>query len=257
MPIQIGDFTVSFIAHTAFLFRTSGGTMLLTEPFYMKGFTWDGQYETYLSPPDVPAEAIRPCDAVFVSHIHPDHCDPEALLKIHRNTGARIIGPEDVLELLQSVGIPKADLIRTEDGVGLSVGDIRVTPMCGYDRSFDDKKRPNKFSIIMESGGTPRTNEWVRGTRLFFSGDCHEVPPRLKGQKVDALFWWPHPDEAKVRQFRDEVRFNKLVLMHGDRFQPGRFLCNLDYAKEKARLAPLLPGVEILIPERIKRLEWI
>ena len=246
MSIRIGDFSVQYVAHTSFLFHTPGGTTLLTEPFYMKGFPWDGQYETYLSPPDVPVEDLSPCDAIFVSHIHADHCDPEALLKIHRNTGARIIGPDDVLALLQSVGIPKTGLIRTEDGVDVRIGDIRLTPMCGYDKSFDDKKRPNKFSIIMESGGA----------RIFFSGDCHEVPPRLKAQKVDALFWWPHPDEAKVRQFRDNVKFHRLVLMHGDRFQPGRFLCNLDYAKEKARLAPMLPGVEILIPERINKVEW-
>ena len=43
--------------------------------------------------------------------------------------------------------------------------------------------------------------------------------------------------------------------MHGDRFEPGDFLCNMDYSEQKARLEKLLPDVEVIIPERVERIE--
>ena len=241
--MQIGEFTVNYLSHVSFLFASPLGTTILTDPLFAKMFMWQGHIEFYLSPPDISPKDIKRCDAIFVSHIHGDHCDHEAIRNIHERTGARILAPDDVLESLQIVRIAAEDLIHIEDGIEVKVGDVSLVPLSGYDNSFDEEGRPNKFATIIRTGTTS----------IFYSGDCHQVPPGLKGKKVDAIFLWPHPEDERLIQFRENVDFSKFVLMHGDRFEPGDFMCNLDYSEEKDRVQKLLMDVEVIIPERVKR----
>lgn len=240
--MRIGDFTVSYISHVSFLFRSPRGTVILTDPLFAKGFMWNGHFESYLSPPYISLEEITLCDAISVSHIHGDHCDHEAIKNIHGRTNARILAPDDVLESLQTVGIPDEYLVHIEDGVEVDIGDVGLVPLSGYDNSSDEKERPNKFSTIIKTDATS----------IFYSGDCHEIPPGLRGRSLDAVFLWPHPDDERLVQFGENVDFSKFVLMHGDRFDPGDFLCNMDYSEQKTRVERLLPDVEVIIPKRIE-----
>ncbi len=241
--MKIGEFSVGHLSHVSFLFRSPQGTIVLTDPLFAKGFMWKGHYEFYLSPPLIALEEITRCDAIFVSHIHGDHYDPPAIQYIHERTKARILAPEDVLGSLRCVGVSDKYLVHIEDGVEIRINDVELTPLTGYDPSLDTQGRPNKFSLIVEAGIS----------RLFYSGDCHRAPPGLKGKRVDAIFLWPHPDDKVLLQFHENVEFSKLVLMHGDHFEPGSFLCNLGYSVEKERIHRLLPTVEVIIPERIAR----
>jgi L-ascorbate metabolism protein UlaG (beta-lactamase superfamily) len=240
--MKIGELTVSYLSHVSFLFRSPQGVDILTDPLFAEGFIWQGHMEHYLSPPGISIEDIASCDAIFVSHIHGDHCDGEAISSIHGRTKARILAPDDVLESLRLTGISDEYLVHIEDSVKVEIDGVGIMPLSGYDNSHDEKGRPNKFSMVIETGNT----------RLFYSGDCHQVPPGLIGDKVDAIFLWPHPNDKKLIQFRENVEFSKFVLMHGDHFKPGDFLCNLDYAEQKDRVQRLLPGVEVIIPERVK-----
>ena len=238
--MDIGDITVSYISHVSFMFLSPQGITVLTDPLFADGFMWNGHFESYLSPPDISIEEIKRCDAIFVTHIHGDHCDHAAIKNIHERTGARIVAPDDVLESLRDAGIADEYLVHIENGVEVEIGDVTLVPLCGYDNSFDEKGRPNKFSTMIKAGNT----------NLFYSGDCHTAPPGLKGNSVDAIFLWPHPDDGKLLRFCGDVDFSSFVLMHGDHFEPGDFLCNLDYSGEKSRLEKLLPCANIIIPER-------
>ena len=240
--MRIGEFIVDYLSHVSFMFLSPQGIAILTDPLYADGFMLNGHFESYLSPPDVPIEEIARCDAIFVTHIHGDHCDHEAIKNIHERTRARILAPDDVLESLRDAGIADEYLVHIEDGVKVEMGDVTLVPLSGYGNSFDEKGRPNKFSMIFEAGDT----------NLFYSGDCRTAPPGLKGKSVDAIFFWPHPDDEKLLRFREDVDFSSFVLMHGGHFEPGEFLCNLDYSEEKSRLEKLLPCVNIIIPERVK-----
>lgn len=242
--MNIGDFIVDYISHVSFLFRSPQGTIMLTDPLFADGFTWNGHFEAYLSPPDISIEEITQCDAIFITHIHGDHCDHEAIKKINERTQARIFAADEILESLQEFGIPSESLVHIDDGVEAKIGDVDLLPLCGYDNSFDAKERPNKFSAIIKNGET----------RLFYSGDCHAVPPGLKGETVDAIFLWPHPNDKNLLAFSNNVEFSRFVLMHGDRFEPGDFFCNMDYSEQKSRLEKLMSDVEIIIPERVGKL---
>ena len=112
----------------------------------------------------------------------------------------------------------------------------------GYDRAYDRFGRPNKFSALIEG----------EGTSLFYSGDCHELPPMVLGARVDAMFCWPHPDDEALVKLCRGLHPRQFVLMHGDRFEPGEFICNLDMQQQKKRLEALVPGMEVVIPERVR-----
>ena len=243
--MQIGEFAVDNLSHVSFLFRSPEGTAILTDPFFAKSFIWKDKVESYLSPPSTPLEEIRLCDAIFISHIHGDHCNHEAIKSIHDRTRARILAADEILESLQAFGIPEESLIHIEDGVEVKIKDVKLTPLCGYDNSFDEKGRPNKSSIILNTGSTS----------LFYAGDCHEMPPGLKGKSVEAIFLWPHPRDETLIQFYSNAEFGKFILMHGDHFEPGDFLCNLDYSVQKDRIEKLLPYVEVTIPQRTEKIE--
>ncbi len=238
--MKIGNFDIDYISHVSFLFQSQKGTVILTDVLFAEGFEWAGHFERYLSPPDISLQDIKKCDAIFVSHIHGDHYDPDAIKDIHERTKCVILAPDDVLESLNSLGISEDYLRHISDGKEMTLKDVTLTTLAGYDNSHDNEKRPNKFSLLISDGQT----------RLFYSGDCHEVPPKLKGQNVDAIFYWPHPVDEKLMQFSNSFEFRKFVMMHGDRFEPGDFFCNMDYDEQKRRLEKMLPDVEIIIPER-------
>jgi len=242
--MDIAGFDAGYVGHVCFILTSPGGIAIITDPLWAEGFVWKGRTERYLSPPDIAAEDIRKCDAVFVSHIHGDHFDPDAIRVIVANTGAKILAPADVTDALAERGLDPARLVSLEEGMQTEIGDVNAAAYAGYDGSLDDQGRPNKFSLLLGAAGR----------RVFYSGDCHDPPPATIGRRVDAVIAWPHPDNAKLVAFGKAIPATQYVLMHGDRFSPGDFFCNLDYEKEKRRVEELLPGVEAVIPERITAL---
>jgi L-ascorbate metabolism protein UlaG (beta-lactamase superfamily) len=242
--VRIGVFQIDFLGHVCFRFRSPAGRVVLTDPMFAEGFQWEGHRERYLSPPAVKVEAIRECDAVFVSHIHGDHCDVPSLRSIQERTGAAALAPAEVLEALAKAGAAPASLIEAAEGKRTPIGDVALSTFGGYDDSRDARGRPNKFSLLLECGGT----------RLFYSGDCHQAPPGVRGMSVDAMFCWPHLDDEKLKALCRDVRARTFVVMHCDRFEPGDFLCNLDPDEQKRRVERLVPGIEVIAPERTRTL---
>lgn len=242
--MDIGRVAVTYLSHVCFQFRSPSGRVLLTDPFFADGFEWKGRHERYLSPPEVDLGEIRLCDVVFVSHIHGDHFDPGAVLAIQKRTGATVIGPADVVDVLVREGASADRLIVAEEGKRLDFHDLVLGTYCGYDNSRDAQGRDNKFSLLIECGPTA----------LFYSGDCHELPPAVRGAKVDATFCWPHPDDDKLVALCLGLDTRRFVLMHGDRFEPGDFFCNIDHDEQKRRIEGLVPGVEVIVPDRARSL---
>ncbi|MHC4872553.1 MAG: MBL fold metallo-hydrolase [Planctomycetota bacterium] len=242
--MNIGNFSCKFISHVCFLIYSTSGKCVITDPIYLDGFSWKNHFEKYLTPPDLPLEEIKPCDFIFVSHIHGDHYDPDAVIEINKNTGAKVIAPEDVLDDLAERGMDRSNFIKAEEGKVVELDDLKITTYCGYDHSFDEKERPNKFSFTAGCDGTD----------IFYSGDCHSLPPAVKGNKFAATFCWPIPGEEKIKELCTEIEFGKFIMMHFDKFDPGDFFCGMDPEEEKVMLEDKFPGISVIIPERVKNL---
>ncbi len=243
--MQIGCMAVDYLGHVCFRFRSPAGRVLVTDPFFAEGFEWGGHFERHLPPPKVRPADITKCAAIFVSHIHGDHFDPEAIRIVHDLTGARVIGPADVLDELSGGWVPGASLDEAEEGKTFVFEDLSLMTHCGYDNSRDRQGRPNKFSLVIAASGT----------RFFYSGDCHEMPPAVRGQRFEAMFCWPHTSDEKLRALCRAVDSEKFIIMHCDRFEPGEFMCNLDLEEQQERVQRLLPGLEALVPRRAEKLE--
>lgn len=238
--MKIGEIEFLYLAHASFLFRTPQGKTLLTDPFFAGGFEWHGRWEKHLSPPELGVRDVRECDVIFVSHSHGDHFDPDAILSIQERTEARVLAAGEILEVLRKKGADVSRLVEATEGACHGLGDLAVRTYAGYDDSYDRLGRPNKFSLLIETGPT----------RLFYSGDCHELPPAVRGMSVAAMFCWPHTDAARLEALCRGISASRFVIMHCDRFEPGDFLCNKDVQAEKRRIETIVPGIEVVVPER-------
>ena len=69
-----------FIGNAAGIFEGSKGTKILCDPWIVDG-VFDGSWYHY-PPLETKISDIQNVDAIYVSHIHPDHYDPIFLKKI-------------------------------------------------------------------------------------------------------------------------------------------------------------------------------
>jgi L-ascorbate metabolism protein UlaG (beta-lactamase superfamily) len=95
------DVTVTYLGNEGLLI-TQGDTKILMDPLYANGF---GVYQ--MVPTDMLTEltsATGPyadIDAIFISHAHPDHFDPEAIMTyLDAHPGTLLYGPNQVTDLL-------------------------------------------------------------------------------------------------------------------------------------------------------------
>lgn len=113
-------------------------------------------------PPPIDPRAINDACAVFITHSHQDHCDPDTLLPIHLGSPeCRFIGPQPVLEKLMGWGIPQANVHAASNELELSGFSVSTVPaahptvMASSDQSYD------------AVGYIIRTGE----SKFYFSGD--------------------------------------------------------------------------------------
>jgi L-ascorbate metabolism protein UlaG (beta-lactamase superfamily) len=109
---------LTHVGHSCHLIELSGQRWL-TDPWFFDPAFGALEHATALA-----VEEVGPIDAIFISHRHPDHFDPEALRRLSRD--ARIYLPDSrLLEPLAQLGFSDARLSR--DWQSLSAGPVRVS----------------------------------------------------------------------------------------------------------------------------------
>jgi len=211
---QIGVLRVTYLGHASFQAEDTSGHVVLLDPFFADTFPWGDHVERRLTPARSRPEDVRHCDGIFVSHDHADHWDRDAVASIVARTSALLIGPEAVVRDAIAGGIDERQTCAVQPGDWYSLGgddDLRVGVI--PDESCGDAPLPDKVSYLLRTAGTT----------VFYSGDCHTLPPALlpyAGQ-VDAAIVWHKPE--LVDALVAEVRPRTILLMHYDEFEPGDF----------------------------------
>ena len=65
---------------------------------------------------------------------------------------------------------------------------------------------------------------------------------------------WPHPKDEAIKELGEAISAPHYIMMHGDRFEPGKFYCNFDYSLEKRRVERILPATTAVVLERTRRI---
>jgi len=103
----------------------SDGFRILTDPWLVDG-AFEGSWCHY-PPLQVSPRDLTDVDALFVSHVHPDHCCPETLAHFPRDVPVLVLdaGPNFLQRVLRQMGF--TNLIAVKDGETAELGPFRAT----------------------------------------------------------------------------------------------------------------------------------
>ena len=135
-------------------------------------------------------EQLTDLDAIFVTHNHPDHFDPDrAAALVRANPSASVHTDPLTAEKLRAEGLAA---VPSQQGEDFAVGDVRVTPV-GELHAFNhpDLPRIPNVGVVVRAVGEPS---------LFHPGDAYDGEPG----EVDVL---AHPLNAPWAASRDSIAF--------------------------------------------------
>ena len=106
--------------------------------------------------------AIKKCDAVLITHFHPDHCDPYTIVPLSETTNAKFIGPKIVCSKLKGYGVSEDRIIQLKWGESKKVGDTTIVATETADRT------------LLLSGKEPPKKNGRRSIMFFDKNTCRQ-----------------------------------------------------------------------------------
>ena len=141
--------------------------------FRQSAFLWRGDgINVYIDPWGV--TTADPADAIFITHAHFDHFQPELIERI-RKDGTKIVAPHDVARELSG------DVTPVRPGDAVEVSGIRVQAVPAY--NVHEERLQNH----------PKTNEWVGyvltlGSSTYYHAGDTDHAPELSAVRADVAF---------------------------------------------------------------------
>ncbi len=238
--MQLENLDIKYISHCTFILEV-GDITLITDPYFCGGFEWAGNVETHLERSPVKPEDIVKCDYVFVSHEHGDHFDIDAIKTITEATGAKVIAPQCLCDILAGGGIRADQLLAAEEERQFTGDGFSIITLGEHDSSFYEDGICDKYSLVIK---TPADTIW-------FSGDNHVMPPNLKKYlPTTVICWTVQKVLEQLQQLCPDLE--NFILMHCDRHEPGKFWCSKNESEEQARAKTYFPSTKVHALNRIK-----
>jgi len=149
----------TFFANACGVFTGSEGTKVLCDPWLIDG-VFEGSWCHY-PPLNVSPKDLTQVDAIYISHIHPDHFDERSLKFFDVNTPILILKRERnfLLSRLNSLGY--FNIVLFEDGVTESFREFRITMFAPFTKhNFHDAEVGNIIdsAMVIESDGVIALN---------------------------------------------------------------------------------------------------
>lgn len=183
-------------------FSTSAGDVKITPLFHASTLIQAGGKTIYVDPAK-PAKltGLPKADLILISHIHPDHLDPESIAAISQSS-TEILAPASVVEKL-----PSAKPIANDQTKQWQQWTIEAVA------AYNLKRGPAAGQLFHPKG---RDNGYVLtfgGKRFYFSADTEGVPEMRALKNIDVAFvcmnlpYTMPPDEAAdaVKAFHPKI----------------------------------------------------
>jgi len=232
---------ICHISHMSALLVHREGFRLLVDPFFARGFWWESHWERQVEAPAFEIEELDRCDAILVSHDHPDHYDEWAVDYLIRQAGAKLLCPDIVKTDALTRRNREGEVISMNAWQEEDIGAFRITAL--PNKGSEDKPFLDRISFLIE----------VEDLGLFHSGDSNGASPSWKRHNIESV------DLAMtisffLEDFLQALKPRKLLLLDSGRFEPGRFMINADSERLRLELQPRYPETEILVPAHG---EWV
>lgn len=169
---------ISHLGHAAVLVETDAARVLVDPGNFSAD--WHG---------------LTDLDAVFVTHIHPDHADPEQLPALIRaNPGAKVLVEPSIVNAVGGGDFPDVGATELAAGEQTAIGDLLVSAVGGQHAVIHrDLPRIGNIGLVFASEGQPT---------LFHPGDSYETAP----EGVDVLAMPAYGPWAAMKETVDFVR---------------------------------------------------
>ena len=160
------------------IFSTSAGPVKITPLYHASTLIEAGGKTIYLDPAK-PAKlsGLPKADLILITHIHPDHMDPDSIKEISK-AGTEILAAQSVVDTVTS-----AKPVSNGETKNWQGWTIEAVP------AYNLKRGPAPGQLFHPKG---RDNGYVLtygGKRFYFSGDTEDVPEMRAALKdIDVAF---------------------------------------------------------------------
>jgi Predicted Zn-dependent hydrolases of the beta-lactamase fold len=169
---------LTYLGQAGFLFK-NGEEDYLIDP-YLSNYVVDGgigsaELFSREFPVPVQLQALSGVKAVFVTHDHADHCDPDTLLPLYRqNPQICFICPQPAAAHLRSVGIPQSQIVTPEVNQPQKLGSLNyyAVPAAHYEFEQDESGAYSYFGYVIQIG-----ERWLyhAGDTILYDGMIEDV----------------------------------------------------------------------------------
>ncbi|MRS02373.1 MBL fold metallo-hydrolase, partial [bacterium] len=192
----------------------------------------DAEHFSRAFPAPIDPAAIREVEAIFVTHDHADHTDPDTLLPILKNNPhCVVIGPQPSLDHLKSAGVGESQLRLAHAFKKETIGSIYFTALPSAHYGLDKDETTGEYAylgFVLEMDGKVI---YHAGDTILYEGmlenlkrisDHYDVcclPANGRDAKREAMGMIGnlHPEESLELAWK--LKSSLLIPMHNDMFK--------------------------------------
>lgn len=165
-PVSRQQAALWFLGQSGFLIRSCGVTVVI-DPYLSDSVAKVSPKLTRSYPPPIDPAELK-ADLFLVTHDHLDHLDPETIGPYSHKESTLFIGPRLACKKLESLGIPRRNIVPIDSGTGQTVRGVRIEGIYAV---------PNEAAVIDTAG---YRIEFENGRRIYHSSDTGFSPLLLE-----------------------------------------------------------------------------
>lgn len=258
---------LKFLGQTGFLIAVEEGNFLIDpylSNYVVSSGIGDAQYFSRQFPPPMSVEELKNIQAIFITHDHADHCDPETVIPIlSAHPYCRVIAPDRANELLVMKGMDESRRLKPSLIDWQNIGTIQFIalpsahyelepdtitgayPYLGYVIRHDDFTLYHAGDTILYEGMVER----LRKISKDYDVCCLPANGRDSDREALGIIGNLQPQEALW--LADQIDANTLIPTHNDLFISNQIdpsiLLNIQKTKYPAQKVRWLHAGEELI----------